>query len=213
RSSLQAYWKQQVGYGEGETWLMAHHPEKFLDGHMLWRGRIYSPVPFVRSLWGTRINAGVWGTAAFPSVYRTDVHPFAFLPHSIRWQAVSFLLTLAGIGVAAMRSHQWAAALLLGSGIVGLAVTVAKNIAHPMRSEVDSLRGSKLWYRAAVAYLHFIQPLARVRGRIRGVLSPPEVTLPHAQPRTSHGPRPSWAEAWRALLLVSGSVTEDRFWS
>jgi GT2 family glycosyltransferase len=89
RSSVRAYWRQQVGYGEGETWLMAHHPDKFLDGQMLWRGRIYSPLPFVRSLWGTRINAGVWGTAAFPSVYRTDVHPFAFLPHSIRWQVVS----------------------------------------------------------------------------------------------------------------------------
>ena len=38
---------------------------------MLWRGRIYSPLPFVRSLWGARINAGVWGTAAFPSVYST----------------------------------------------------------------------------------------------------------------------------------------------
>ena len=63
RSSIKAYWRQQVGYGEGETWLMAHHPEKFLDGHMLWHGRIYSPLPFVRSLWGTRINAGVWGTA------------------------------------------------------------------------------------------------------------------------------------------------------
>jgi len=59
---------------------------------MLWRGRIYSPLPFVRSLWGTRINAGVWGTAAFPSVYRTDVHPFAFLPHSIKWQVLSFVL-------------------------------------------------------------------------------------------------------------------------
>ena len=93
RSSVQAYWRQQVGYGEGETWLMAHHPEKFLDGRMLWRGRIYSPLPFVRSLWGTRINAGVWGTAAFPSVYRTDVHPFAFLPHSIRWQVFSTILT------------------------------------------------------------------------------------------------------------------------
>ena len=75
---------------------MAHHPEKFLDGHMLWRGRIYSPLPFVRSLSGTKINAGVWGTAGFPSVYRTDVHPFAFLPHSIRWQVVSFALSFAG---------------------------------------------------------------------------------------------------------------------
>jgi GT2 family glycosyltransferase len=212
RASVAAYWRQQVGYGEGETWLMAHHPEKFLDGHMLWRGRIYSPLPFVRSLWGTKINAGVWGTAAFPSVYRTDVHPFAFLPHSIHWQVSSFVLTILGAIVAAIGDHEWASALLLGSGMVGLAVTIAKNIAYAMRSEVDSLRGSKLWYRLTVAYLHFLQPLARMRGQVRGLLAPPEVIV-HAERRTSRGPRPSLAEAWRALLLVSGSVSEDRFWS
>ena len=49
RSSVSAYWRQQVGYGEGETWLMAHHPEKFLDGHA-GRGRIYNPLPFVIAL-------------------------------------------------------------------------------------------------------------------------------------------------------------------
>ena len=213
RSSVKSYWRQQVGYGEGETWLMAHHPEKFLDGRMLWRGRIYSPLPIVRSLWGTRINAGVWGTAAFPSVYRTDVHPFAFLPHSIRWQVVSFVLTLAGLGVAATRQHHWASYLLLVSGVIGLAATVEKNIAYALRSDVSSLPGNKLWYRATVAYLHFIQPLARVRGRIRGVLAPPEVAVALGERQTSRGPRPSLAEAWRALLLISGNVTEDRFWS
>ena len=212
RSSVKAYWRQQVGYGEGERFLMAHHPDKFLDGRMLWRGRIYSPLPFVRSLWGTRINAGVWGTAAFPSVYRTDVHPFAFLPHSVRWQAVSFVLTLAGVAVASIGAHGWAAALL-GSGAVGIAVTVWKNIAYAFRSEVGSLPGSRLWYRAVVAYLHFLQPFARAVGQVRGVLSPPEVTLPAAPRRTSRGPRPSIREAWRALLLLSGSIVEDRFWS
>jgi GT2 family glycosyltransferase/DNA-binding beta-propeller fold protein YncE len=213
RSSVGAYWRQQVGYGEGETWLMAHHPDKFLDGHMLWRGRIYSPLPFVRSLWDTRINAGIWGTAAFPSVYRADVHPFAFLPHSIKWQVISIVLTIAGVVVTFNGLHQWAAALLLGSGLFGIAVTLAKNIAYALRSEVDSLPGNKLWYRANVAYLHFLQPLARIRGRIRGVLAPPEVALPHTAPQTSRGPRPSAREAWRALLLLSGTVMEDRFWS
>jgi len=213
RSSVRAYWRQQVGYGEGETWLMAHHPDKFLDGQMLWRGRIYSPLPFVRSLWGTRINAGVWGTAAFPSVYRTDVHPFAFLPHSIRWQVISTCLIALGGVVASTGEHAWAAALLLGTGVVGLLATIAKNIAYAMRSNVDALKGWRVWYRATVAYLHFIQPLARLRGRIRGVLSPPEVALPPSERQTSRGPRPSLAEAWRALLLMSGNVTEDRFWS
>jgi O-antigen biosynthesis protein len=213
RSSVRAYWRQQVGYGEGETWLMAHHPDKFLDGQMLWRGRIYSPLPFVRSLWGTRINAGVWGTAAFPSVYRTDVHPFAFLPHSIRWQFISTCLIVAGSIIASIGEHAWAAVLLLGTGVVGLLATIAKNIAYAMRSNVDALHGWRLWYRAIVAYLHFIQPLARLRGRIRGVLSPPEVALPPRERQTSRGPRPSLAEAWRSLLLITGNVTEDRFWS
>src|SRR4051812_39170738 len=169
RDSVRAYWEQQIRYGEGETWLMAHHPEKFLDGHMLWRGRIYSPLPFVRSLSGTKINAGVWGTAAFPSVYRTDVHPFAFLPHSIRWQVVSFVLTLFGLA-ALFGDHDWAAGLLLGTGLAGIASTIAKNLTYAIRSQVDSLPGSKLWYRAMVAYLHFIQPLARAVGRVQGVL-------------------------------------------
>jgi GT2 family glycosyltransferase len=227
RSSIKGYWRQQVGYGEGETWLMVHHPEKFLDGHMLWRGRIYSPLPFVRSLWSERVNAGIWGTAAFPSVYRTDVHPFAFMPHSIRWQVLSFVLTIAGLLVIATGDHAWASALLLGTGVIGLAVTIAKNLAYAFRSDVDSLVDfdvrrrpawrrvlTRGWYRGMVAYLHFIQPLARAWGRLRGMLSPPPV--PPAAPTpapTRQASSPSLSEAARALLLISGSVSEDRFWS
>ncbi len=213
RSSIKAYWRQQVGYGEGERWLMAHHPDKFLDGRLLWHGRIYSPLPFVRSLWGERINAGVWGTAAFPSVYRTDIHPFAFLPHSIHWQVFSILLTISGALVAATSDHAWAATLLLLAGIVGIAATLAKNLAYALRSDVGSLKGNRLWCRMMVAYLHFIQPFARIRGQIRGILAPPEIVQPVARPRTSRQPRPSAREAWRALLLICGSVTEDRYWS
>jgi GT2 family glycosyltransferase/sugar lactone lactonase YvrE len=213
RATVNAYWKQQVGYGEGERWLMAHHPEKFLDGRMLWRGRIYSPLPFVRSLSGERINAGVWGTAAFPSIYRTDVHPFAFLPHSVRWQVLSILLAVAGGIVTAIGRHSWAATLLLAAGSIGIAATLTKNLAYAWRSDVDSLKGNRLWYRAVVAYLHFLQPFARLRGQIRGILSPPEVTQPVGKPQTSRGPRPSLREAWRALLLICGSVSEERYWS
>src|ERR1051325_1005497 len=160
-----------------------------------------------------RINAGVWGTAAFPSVYRTDVHPFAFLPHSIRWQVLSILMTLAGAIIAGTRQHDWAATILLGAGLIGIAATIAKNVAYAWRSNVGELPGSPLWYRARVAYLHFLQPFARIRGQIRGVLSPPEVVLPRTVRQSSRGPRPSLREARRALLLISGSVAEDRFWS
>jgi sugar lactone lactonase YvrE len=39
------------------------------------------------------------------------------------------------------------------------------------------------------------------------------VALPSAEKQRSHGPRPSLVEMWRALLLISGNVMEDRFWS
>ena len=73
--SIGAYWRQQVGYGEGEVWLQPHHPDKFVGSRIQWRGHVYSPLPFVRSLFGTRVNAGPWGTAPFPSVYRTERLP------------------------------------------------------------------------------------------------------------------------------------------
>ena len=213
RSSLGAYWRQQVGYGEGEQWLMAHHPDKFLDGRMVWQGRIYSPLPFVRSLWAERVNSGVWGTAAFPSVYRADAHPFAFLPHSVKWQAFSLVLVVLGVIVALTDAHVWAASLLLGAGLSGVATTIAKNVAYAMRSDVDSLPGSRLWYRSTVAWLHFIQPFARLAGQVRSVLSPPAVALPSSQPKTSRGPRPSLRDAWRALLLLFGGVEEECYWT
>ena len=195
---------------------MAHHPEKFLDGRMLWRGRIYSPLPFVRSLWGRRINAGVWGTAAFPSVYRTDVHPFAFLPHSVRWQVLSIVARARrGWSSPRLGGHEWAAALLLGS----------RRRRH-RRDDRQERRlraalgrrlrcaGNRLWYRATVAYLHFIQPFARMRGRIRGMLSPPEVALPIG--RAADQPRAAAVAARsvaRAAAALAAGVTEDRYWS
>jgi DNA-binding beta-propeller fold protein YncE len=104
-------------------------------------------------------------------------------------------------------------ALLLGTGAIGVAATITKNVNYALRSDVATLGGPRLWYRAMVAYLHFLQPLARIRGQIRGMLSPPHLALPSPLPQTSRGPRPSPREAWRALLLLSGGMTEDRYWS
>ena len=64
-----------------------------------------------------------------------------------------------------------------------------------------------------VAYLHFIQPLARIRGRIRGVLSPPEVALPPRERQTSRGPRPSLRRGVARAAADLRERHEDRFWS
>ena len=148
---------------KAKRWLMAHHPDKFLDGRMLWRGRIYSPLPFVRSLWGTRINAGVWGTAAFPSVYRTDVHPFAFLPHSIKWQVVSF--------VPDRSPAAWSRRPASTRGRRRCCSAPASSASRRRSRRTSPTRCARTSTRcpaggsgtaAIVAYLHFIQPLARV---------------------------------------------------
>ena len=94
RASLGAYWRQQVGYGEGEVWLRRNHPTRFVGMRPFWHGRIYGPLPSLRALSAPRVNAGVWGTAAFPTVYRTDAHPLAYRPHSSTWQVGSVLLVL-----------------------------------------------------------------------------------------------------------------------
>ncbi|HZY07967.1 MAG TPA: glycosyltransferase, partial [Ilumatobacteraceae bacterium] len=118
RSSIKAYWRQQVGYGEGEAWLDAHHPEKFAHGTMLWHGRIYSPLPFIRSLSQRRVNSGIWGTAPFPSVYSTSVHPAQLLPHSPAWQGLFTLALVAGAATFAIGYVGLTVPLLL-AGVVG----------------------------------------------------------------------------------------------
>src|SRR5262245_54452424 len=163
RPSIKAYWRQQAGYGEGEAWLEAHHPEKFVHGIMLWHGRIYSPLPFIRSLTRQRVNSGIWGTAAFPSVYSTAAGTTELLPHSPAWQALSTLAFVAGAVAFASGYFGLTVALVL-SGVLGWLTTVARCLRFGWRSNLDrvaSVRGlsSRVAHRVLIAWLHFLQPL------------------------------------------------------
>jgi len=219
RSSVKAYWRQQAGYGEGETWLDAHHPEKFISGQMLWRGRIYSPLPFVRSLSGRRINTGVWGTAAFPSVYRTDVNPLQFVPHSASWMAVSTLLCIAGVPAGLVVAYPLEAVLLLAAGLLGWGTTIVRCSVFAARSNLSGLPGADTWrgrlrYRSMIMWLHLVQPMARVYGRVRGMWSPPSVVAPEHVTRVPwKAPVPSLRDAVRSALLLVGGSAQRTFWS
>jgi GT2 family glycosyltransferase len=218
RRTVRAYWRQQVGYGEGETWLDAHHPEKFIGGQMLWRGRIYSPLPFVRSLSGQRINTGVWGTAAFPGVYRTDVNPLQFLPHSATWMTASSLLCLAGL-VALVTPYTLEALLLLSAGILGWTITTARCWLFAMRSDLSGMsaattRFGRIRARAMIAWLHLVQPVGRFYGRVRGMWSPPHVLAPEHVTRVPwKAPVPSFSDTARSAVLLSGGSAHRSFWS
>ena len=219
RGTVKGYWRQQVGYGEGETWLDAHHPEKFIGGQMLWRGRIYSPLPFVRSLSGRRINTGVWGTAAFPGVYRTDVNPLQFAPHSASWMVISTLLCVAGVPAGFVVAYPVEALLLLAAGLLGWGTTIVRCSLFAARSDLSRLPGTETWrgrlrYRTTIAWLHLVQPMARVYGRIRGMWSPPTTVAPEHVTRVLwKAPVPSLRDAVRSALLLVGGSAQRTFWS
>lgn len=219
RASLRAYWRQQVGYGEGETWLVPHHPDKFAGRKIAWRGHIYSPLPFVRALSQPRVNTGVWGTAAFPSVYYTHAYPFAFVPHTVRWQIGCIALFAASLIAAAILGSP--IALLAGAlGVAGLATTIVRCVRYAMASDIESLpaiggwsrRVSRAAYRTVIAWLHFVQPFARGWGRVQGMLSPPRIVA-SPQRRIRPSPHPSRQDVYQALRLSASRHSETRFWS
>jgi GT2 family glycosyltransferase len=218
RSTLRAYWKQQVGYGEGESWLKPHHPDQFQGLHIGWRGQIYGPLPFHRALSRQRINSGTWGTAPFPSVYNTGTYPFAFIPHSARWEFASVLLIV--LGALTLTTPQLGlAAALLAAGLCALGTTMTRCARYARATDIAglpiigqrSLRLSRAIYRTRIAGLYFVQPLARAWGNICGALAPPQVD----QRKTLHASAPdlklaTMRRAWPRLSLRS---TERRFWS
>jgi GT2 family glycosyltransferase len=219
RTSVQTYLRQQVGYGEGETWLDAHHPEKFLAGHMVWHGRIYSPLPFLRTAAKRRVNTGVWGTAAFPSVYSTQARQWQYLPHTPAWMAVTLVLLLIGnIGPMTGMDAAW---LPLGVGILALLTTISRCVRYGWRSDVRGLprvgrwsEGPSGWlYRGLIAWLHLLQPLARARGRFRGLSRPEAVAPQHVTRHPWKTPVPTPRDALLAARLFSRRGGEQSFWS
>jgi O-antigen biosynthesis protein len=220
RATVSAYWRQQVGYGEGETWLDAHHPEKFVRGQMLWRGQIYSPLPFLRSIRGRRINTGVWGTAGFPSIYSADSHRLEYLPHTPLWMLASATLVVVGLTGLAFdsASAQW----LLALGLAGAATTVSRCIQFARSTDLHGLppigtrspRQSRWLYQALIAWLHLINPMARLRGRVRGLAEMPQATAPeHVTRRPWKAPLPHPSDIARTARLAVGRDDRRAFWS
>jgi GT2 family glycosyltransferase len=204
RASIRAYWRQQVGYGEGETWLALKHPHKFVGGDMLWRGRIYSPLPFVRALYRARLNTGTWGTAPFPSVYNAGASGLAFVPASAGWMVLALLLVLASAPLDLVLPDAARAALILGCAGILMSLAICIRFAGQA-----AFAGGSALDRLLVALLHLLQPLARLRGRIRGHFAAP-ADLTTSAAATTVRALPSIG---RALALTGGVRLERKFWT
>ena len=209
RNSLRAYWKQQQGYGKAEALLEAKWPDRYNTmGHLRWTGRLYGRglTQTVRGRLG-RIYHGVWGTALFQSIYEPAPGLLASLPLMPEWWL--FVAALAGLAALGM----WWSPVLLALPVLLVAVLlpVAQAVVSARQARFSSRpdeRWALLRLRALTAWLHLIQPLARLRGRIRHGLTPwrrrggAGWALPVRRETTV------WSETWRAPEQWLGEVEE-----
>ena len=216
RASIRAYWRQQVGYGEGERWLRPYHPDKFKGASPFWRGSIYGPLPLLRSLSARRVNAGVWGTAPFPAIYQGTPHPLVHLPHSGSWQVVTAALVALAVLLTLLPDPALQAGRVLLAGVAMLGLTIANCVRYAAWTDLSALPAPmratawvRLRVRAVIALLHYLQPLARLHGHLRGVLHAPRPGRSRAPQPASPGDPP---DAGAARLLL-GRGDEQRFWS
>src|SRR5260370_15827877 len=64
-------------------------------------------------------------------------------PRSTLFPYTTFFRSL---GLALTGEHWGTAELLIGAGLVGIAVTIAKDLAYAMRSDIASVPGRRLWH-------------------------------------------------------------------
>ncbi len=172
RPSISRYLKQQRGYARAEALLEAKWPEKYNStGHLSWHGRLYGrglmQVPF-RPM---RIYHGTFNAAPFQSIYEPAAGLVSSLPLMPEWYAiVGGLIALSLLGIA------WTPLLAFAPfAIAGVLLSVMMAVQGARRAHFSSVATGRrpAWQmRAIVAWLHLLQPAARLIGRMQHGIGP-----------------------------------------
>jgi hypothetical protein len=213
RNSIRAYWRQQQGYGRAEALLERKWPEKYnAAGHVSWSGRVYQNghVPG-RHRW--RVYYGTWGSGLFQPARPGNGSLLAALVQMPEWYlVVGALAAITAIGAL------WAPLLFCGPILVAAAgaVGIRSWLATAHLRHSCTTRRSRLRLQALTAFLHLLQPAARLWGRIGHGLTPwrRRATAGFALPWPATHTR--WSEKWsapadrlralEAMLRESGAV-------
>jgi O-antigen biosynthesis protein len=173
RNSVQAYWRQQQGYGRSEALLERKWPMKYnVVGHPAWAGRIYGKgrTQALGRCRG-RIYQGTWGSALFQSLYQPAPGLLCSLPLMPEWYLV--IATLAALSALGLLWTPLLLALPLLAGAIGvLLVQAGWSAAQASFTTAPQSFMGRLKLHSLTAFLHILQPLARLRGRLRYGLTP-----------------------------------------
>jgi O-antigen biosynthesis protein len=194
-NTIGAYWNQQRGYGKAEALLKEKWPEKYnAAGHLVWAGRIYDEGLVPALSWRRRqIYQGTWGSAPFQSLYEPAPNGLWSLLATPEWYLlIAVLATLCAIG------SVWRPMLvflpLLALAIGARLIQVGVSAFHAL---FTGSKQSRLKLFGLTAFLHLIQPLARLCGSLRHGLGPwrgGTIGLSLPRPRTIA----IWSERWQA---------------
>ncbi len=172
RNSVRTYLKQQRGYGRAEALLEKKWPEKYNSaGHVSWAGRVYGNGFFTVLPHVGRIYQGIWGTAPFQRLYGPAPGWLSSLILMPEWfLIVGLLALLTGLG------YSWKP-LLLAAPLSLFALGAP--VAHALASGIRACPSKPTWnflekvrLMGVTTFLHLLQPLARLFGRVRWGLAP-----------------------------------------
>jgi GT2 family glycosyltransferase len=174
RGTVGGYLRQQRGYGRAEAMLERKWPARYsAGGHVTWAGRVYGDAaprhPTGPLRW--RIYHGVWGSAPFQSLYepaRGDMNATLLMPEA--YLAIGLMGLLVALGALWSPLLLVAPVLVVVAGILAArAIGTAAGARFPtpgLSTEQTAMR------RALTAFLHLVQPLVRLEGRLSNGLTP-----------------------------------------
>ncbi|HMB89840.1 MAG TPA: glycosyltransferase [Rhodothermales bacterium] len=197
RRTIRTFWQQQLNYGKAEALLEMKWPEKYNQlGHLRWRGRVYNgDLAFFSAFRRWRIYYGKWGTSLFQSLHAPRLSVSESLPLIPEWYfLIAAMAIISAIGLF-WPPLLWVS-LLLAIAVVSLLIQAGRSAARIWLTHTSGHSLKRLRY--LIAFLHLMQPLARLIGRLRLGLTPWRQlgTSPFFFP----GPHRArlWSENWQA---------------
>jgi cellulose synthase/poly-beta-1,6-N-acetylglucosamine synthase-like glycosyltransferase len=172
RPSVRAYWRQQVNYGRAEAMLERKWPEKYnAVGHLTWSGRLYGKGFWQMFKWTQRIYHGSWGRALFQSVYSLAPGRFGTFLMMPEWYLALALLSVMSLCSAFYEPLRFSLGLMAFAFVPPAAHAWLCGQRNFFR--VEPRRRRLRWrFAALTAVLNFLQPAARLSGRLRQGLTP-----------------------------------------
>lgn len=150
RATVDAYARQQKGYGRSEAMVRFKHPQRFGScGRSHWRGIIYGDGAVGLPLLPDRIYHGQFGGSLFQTIYRHNLYGRGWIVMCLEWHLIAlFVLVLASL---------YGPLALISTGMWSVTVGVSVRMA----ARAPLLRKSPRWCRPLVAYLYLMQPVWR----------------------------------------------------